>query len=167
MSPVINVHQRKGSQNESVSASELIAGNFWPQHCRLAESRSEWANPLAQAGRAQKIPIGWSFIRLRDQCKTDLPGMLSAVSKIGLQGVEFAGYHGRSAKELRTMLDDNSLWPAARTRLTKRCWRTNFKETVEFNRVIGNRFLIVPSMTAASKKEWLEKPSCSTKSPAS
>ena len=45
------------------------------------------------------FPIGLQLYSLREQCKTDLPGMLAAVSKIGYKGVEFAGYHGRSAKE--------------------------------------------------------------------
>src|SRR5437763_10269785 len=62
-----------------------------------------------KAAPAQKIPVGLQLYSLRDQCKTDLPGMLAAVSKIGDQGVEFAGYHGRSAKDLRKLLDDNGL----------------------------------------------------------
>ena len=115
--------------------------------------------PVAQAGPGAKIPIGLELYSLRDQCKTDLPAMLSAVSKIGYQGVEFAGYHGRSAKELRTMLDDNGLVACGTHTPYETVLEDKLKETVEFNRVIGNRFLIVPSMTAASKKEWLEKAS--------
>ena len=64
----------------------------------------------AQAAASQKkIPIGLQLYSLREQCKTDLPGMLAAVSKIGYKGVEFAGYHGRTAKELQKMLADNGL----------------------------------------------------------
>src|ERR1035438_10540160 len=61
------------------------------------------AAPLAQAAASKKIPVGLQLYSLREQCKTDLPGMLTAVSKIGYRGVEFAGYHGRSAKELRQL----------------------------------------------------------------
>src|SRR5438105_4380540 len=63
----------------------------------------------AHAAAHSKIPVGLQMYSLRDQCKTDLPGMLAAVSKIGYRGVEFAGYHGRTAKELRKLLDDNGL----------------------------------------------------------
>ena len=100
---------------------------------------------LPQFGHAvqtAKIPVGLELYSLREQCKTDLPGMLAAVSKIGYKGVEFAGYHGHSAKDLRKLLDDNAIVAC---------------ETVEFNHTIGNKFLIVPSMTARSKREWLEK----------
>ena len=64
---------------------------------------------VATGAAAKKIPIGLQLYSLRVECKSDLPGMLAAVSKIGYKGVEFAGYHDRSAKELRKMLDDNNL----------------------------------------------------------
>src|SRR5882672_2433351 len=63
----------------------------------------------AGAAAGKKVPIKLQLYSLREQCKTDLPGMLAAVSKIGYKGVEFAGYHGRSAKDLRKMLDDNGI----------------------------------------------------------
>src|ERR1039458_5645172 len=65
--------------------------------------------PLAQAAASKKIPVGLQLYSLREQCKTDLPGMLTAVAKIGYRGVEFAGYHGHSSKELRQLLDDNGI----------------------------------------------------------
>src|SRR5438105_980992 len=57
----------------------------------------------------KKILLGVQLYSVREQCKTDLAGTLSAVSKIGYKGVEFAGYHGRTAKELRVILDDRGL----------------------------------------------------------
>ena len=44
---------------------------------------------LPQFGHAVqtgKIPLGLELYSLREQCKTDLPGMLAAVSKIGYKG---------------------------------------------------------------------------------
>src|SRR4029079_5430728 len=56
----------------------------------------------------------------------------------------FAGYYGRTAQELRAMLDENKL----------KCYGThialdtllgdNLAKTVEFNKVLGNTMLIVP-----------------------
>jgi sugar phosphate isomerase/epimerase len=105
----------------------------------------------------KKIPIGLELYSLRDQCKTDLPGMLVAVSRIGYKGVEFAGYHGRSATELRKMLDDNGLVACGTHTPYDSVLGDKLKQTVEFNQTIGNKFLIVPSMTAKSKQEWLDK----------
>jgi sugar phosphate isomerase/epimerase len=113
---------------------------------------------VAYAAEAKKIPIGLQLYSLREQCKTDLPGMLSAVSRIGYKGVEFAGYHGRNAKELRTMLDDNGLVACGTHTPYDSIGGDKLKETVEFNRTIGNKFLIVPWMNESkSKQEWLDR----------
>ena len=83
--------------------------------------------------------------------------MMAAVSKIGYKGVEFAGYHGRSATELRKMLDDNNLVACGTHTPYESVLPDKLQETIEFNQTIGNKFLIVPWMTAKSKQEWLEK----------
>ena len=111
----------------------------------------------SQAAQSGKIPIGLELYSLREQCKTDLPGMLAAVAKIGYKGVEFAGYHGRSAQELRKMLDDNGIVACGTHTPYESVLGDKLKETVEFNRVIGNKFLIVPSMSAHSKQSLLER----------
>src|SRR5437879_1661676 len=111
----------------------------------------------SQAAQSGKIPIGLELYSLREQCKTDLPGMLAAVAKIGYKGVEFAGYHGRSAKELRKMLDDNGIVACGTHTPYESVLEDKLKETVEFNQTIGNKFLIVPWMTAKTKQECLDK----------
>jgi hypothetical protein len=81
--------------------------------------------PQVQGAADQKIPVGLQLYSIRVQCQTDLPGMLAAASKIGYRSVEFAGYYGRSARELRTMLDDNGFVAAAPTPLTSPSWATS------------------------------------------
>lgn len=118
---------------------------------------------IVQGGRSlfaandKKIPVGLQLYSLRDQCKTDLPGMLAAVAKIGYKGVEFAGYHGRTAQELRKLLDDNGLVACGTHTGYDTVLGDKLKETVEFNRIIGNKFLIVPWMEGKTKQEWLDK----------
>jgi sugar phosphate isomerase/epimerase len=114
--------------------------------------------PLAQAAASKKIPVGLQLYSVREQCKADLPGTLAAVSKIGYRAVEFAGYHGRSAKELRQLLDDNGLVACGTHTPYDSIQGDKLKETVEFNRTIGNQFLIVPWMNETkSKQEWLDR----------
>lgn len=111
----------------------------------------------ADAAADRKIPIGVQLYSVREQCAKDLPGTLAAISKIGYQGVEFAGYHGRSAKELRKMLDDLGLVACGTHTPYASVLGDKLAETIEFNRTIGNKFLIVPSMEAESKQAWLDK----------
>jgi sugar phosphate isomerase/epimerase len=115
----------------------------------------ELAPALQAAGK--KIPIGLELYSVRDQCTTDLPGVLAAVGKIGYKGVEFAGYHGRSSKELRKMLDDNGLVACGTHTPYESVLADKLQETIEFNRIIGNKFLIVPWMEGKTKQEWLDK----------
>jgi sugar phosphate isomerase/epimerase len=113
---------------------------------------------LSSAASAKKISVGLQLYSLRAECKTDLPGMLAAVSKIGYQGVEFAGYYGRSAQELRKMLDDNGLVACGTHTPYDSIQGDKLKETIEFNRTIGNKFLIVPWMNETrSKQEWWDR----------
>jgi sugar phosphate isomerase/epimerase len=116
---------------------------------------------LALTGRTaaadKKIPVGLQLYSLRVECKTDLPGMLAAVSKIGYQGVEFAGYHDRTAKDLRKLLDDNGLVACGTHTPYNSVLGDKLKETIEFNQIIGNKFLIVPSMSGKTKQEWLDR----------
>src|ERR1051326_6066908 len=112
---------------------------------------------LARAESAKKVPVGLELYSVRKECASDLPGTLAAVAKMGYKGVEFAGYHGRSAKELRKMLDDNGLIASGTHTPYETVLENKLKETVEFNRTIGNKFLIVPSMNASGTKGWMEK----------
>lgn len=109
-------------------------------------------------GRAgRKIPVGVQLYSVREQCKRDLPGTLAAISKIGYPGVEFAGYHGRSAKELRQMLDDHGLVACGTHTPYETLLPDKLAETIEFNRVLGNKFLICPWMQGKTQQDWLTK----------
>ncbi len=93
-----------------------------------------------------KIPIGLQLYSVRGDCEKDLPGTLKAVAKMGYQGVEFAGYYGRTAEELRKMLDENGLKCCGTHIGLDTLLGDQLKKTVEFNRTLGNRFLIVSYM---------------------
>jgi sugar phosphate isomerase/epimerase len=104
-----------------------------------------------------RIPIALQLYSVRKDCAEDLPGVLAAVAKMGYDGVEFAGYHGRSAPELRKMLDDLGLKAAGTHLGLETLLGDEFPRTVEFNQTIGNQFLIVPGLDRArtgSRQAW-------------
>ncbi len=108
---------------------------------------------------AGKIPIGVQLYSVRHDCQKDLPGTVAAVARMGYQGVEFAGYYDRSAKELRQMLDDNGLKCCGTHIGLGTLLGDNLARTIEFNQTIGNRFLIVPGLPeerTKSRQAWLE-----------
>jgi len=106
-----------------------------------------------------RIPIALQLYSIRKDCECDLSGTLEAVAKMGYEGVEFAGYYGRSAAELRTMLDDLGLKVAGTHIGLNTLLGDQLAETVAFNRTLGNRFLIVPGLPEErrnSRAAWLE-----------
>lgn len=105
------------------------------------------------------IPIGLQLYSIREACAEDLPGTLAAVAQMGYDGVEFAGYHGRSAAELRRMVGDLGLSVCGTHIGLQTLMGDEFERTVEFNRELGNTFLIVPGLSkerTASRAAWLE-----------
>jgi len=84
---------------------------------------------------------------------------LEAVADIGYDGVEFAGYYDRSAGELRGMLDDLGLEVAGTHVGIGTLLGDALERSIEYNRALGNRFLIVPSLPEemrGSKASWLD-----------
>lgn len=106
-----------------------------------------------------KIPIGVQLYSVREDCSRDLPGTLKAISEMGYEGVDFAGYHGYSASDLRKMLDDLGL----------KCCGTHIQldtllgdalpATAEFNLTLGNKYLVVPWLGEErrnTKDAWIQ-----------
>ncbi len=94
------------------------------------------------------LPLGLQLYSIKDQCAADFPGSLEKVAQMGYDGVEFAGYYGRSAPELRALLD----------RLHLRCCGTHtgletlaaerIQATCEFSLTLANAYLVVPWIAA-------------------
>ena len=105
------------------------------------------------------IPLGLQLYSIREACAEDLPGTLAAVAEMGYEGVEFAGYHGRSAAELRGMVGDVGLAVCGTHIGLGTLLGDDLERTVEFNQVLGNKFLIVPGLSdeqTSSRSAWLE-----------
>ncbi|HLH78770.1 MAG TPA: sugar phosphate isomerase/epimerase, partial [Chthonomonas sp.] len=105
-----------------------------------------------------KIPIGLQLYSVREQCAKDLPGVLKAVAQMGYEGVEFAGYHGYGAAELRKMLDDFGLKCCGAHVGIETLLGDELAKSIEFHKTLGNKFLIVPGLPrqyTESKEAWL------------
>jgi len=106
-----------------------------------------------------RIPVALQLYSVREDCARNLPGTLETVANIGYDGVEFAGYHGQSADELRKMLDELGLSVAGTHVGIETLFGDELEKSIEFNRILGNRFLIVPSLPEKmrdTRASWLE-----------
>lgn len=105
-----------------------------------------------------QIPVGLQLYSVREDCAKDLPSVLEAVSDMGYDGVEFAGYHGFDAPMLRRMLDDNGLSCCGTHIGLDSLAADRIAETAEFHKTIGCQFLIVPWIDQKDRQsaaDWL------------
>lgn len=100
------------------------------------------------AATAASIPIGLQLYSVRKECEKDgganLPHVLKAVAGMGYIGVEFAGYYGWPAEDLRRMLDDNGLVCCGAHIALETLLGDVLDRSAEFHSVLGNHYLIVP-----------------------
>jgi len=61
---------------------------------------------------------------------------------MGYQGVEFAGYYGLTAEQLRKLLDDNGIVCCGTHTGLDTLLGDNLEKTIEFNKTLGNKYLI-------------------------
>jgi sugar phosphate isomerase/epimerase len=120
-----------------------------------------WAAGCATgSGRAGgKIPIALELYSVRKECAQDTAGTIQAVAKMGYQGVEFAGFYGKDAKTLRKILDDCGLKCCGSHTPLPDLLGDKLQKTIEFNQILGNKFLIVPGLPkdrTASRQAWLD-----------
>ncbi len=101
------------------------------------------------AAKGKRVPVGLELYSVRDQMQKDLKGTVTAVAKLGYQGVEFYSpyYNWTSeyAKEIRKLLDDLGI----------RCYSThngaeayapeNIAKSIELNQIIGSKIIVMAS----------------------
>ena len=101
------------------------------------------AGALAQRRRVDQV--GLQLYTLRKEMGQDFEGALARVAEIGYREMEFAGYFGRSANEVRQALDSNGLnSPAVHVQLG--AVRENLQAEIEFASTVGQQYLVVPSV---------------------
>ncbi|MFH1716603.1 MAG: sugar phosphate isomerase/epimerase [Planctomycetota bacterium] len=131
---------RRGLITSGVAAAAVLA-------CGVSGAAQEQGQGnQANRRRGRQTPIGLQLYSVREDCKRDLPGVLAAVAKMGYKGVEFAGYYDRNAKQLRKMLDDNGLQCCGTHTGIDTLLGDKLSETIEFNKTLGNKYLIVPGL---------------------
>lgn len=127
--------------------------------CSLLESIRFERIVLARNSKMAKIPIALQLYSVREDCARDLPATLKAVADMGYEGVEFAGYHGRNATELKTLLQSTGLRSAGTHVYIDTLLGDELQKTIHFNHTLDNEFLIVPWLPEErghSKAEWLK-----------
>ena len=106
-----------------------------------------------------RIPIGLELWSVRNEFAKDPLGTLKAVAAMGYEGVEFAGEPAVSGALLRAMLDETRLACCGWHTPVEMLFDDRLAATIELNKVVGNRRLIVPGLPknmSGNKAKWLQ-----------
>lgn len=105
----------------------------------------------SQDNKATK-PIGIQLYTLRELTSKDFSGTLKTVAEIGYKAVEFAGFGGYSATDLKQLISDLGL-VCAGSHTGYEALSEKPDELISYNATLGNPNIVIPSMPQA----WREK----------
>ncbi len=98
------------------------------------------------------MKYGIQMYSLRDITGSDMKGALRAVAEMGYKTVEFAGFFGVDAKDIKAMLDEYGLTcVSTHTGLDE--IKNNYADTLRYMEAIGNRDIIIPFTNPANQSE--------------
>ncbi len=121
---------------------------------------SKWVALTAAMGlsglahsKDKKLPVAVQMYTLRDLAKTDFKGTMAKVAKIGYTAVEFAGYGDLTAPQVKQLLQDLGLECAGTHEGYGALTEANVDKTSEFDKAIGNRYIVCPSMPGEFREQ--------------
>lgn len=104
----------------------------------------------AQDNEGSRLSPGLQLYTIRSLMGDDVPSALALVAEVGYRHVEFAGYFGYPASELRLMLDDLGL-AAPATHVSPADMAENLEAVVESALIMGHRYPVVYAIDPESR----------------
>jgi len=104
----------------------------------LFSSRLGWA-----AGEHKIGNVGVQLYTVRDLMKDDFEDTIAKVAQIGYKEVEFAGYFGRTAQQVKDVLQKNGL-TAPSTHVQYDELDEKFPSVIEFSKTVGMSYIVCP-----------------------
>ena len=92
----------------------------------------------------KKIKLGLQLYSVREAMNSDFEGTLKTVSEIGYKYVEFAGYFGKSAEEIKALLDKYGLVCESVHQTLSANDDAKMQEEIEFLKKIGVKYVFIP-----------------------
>jgi sugar phosphate isomerase/epimerase len=99
----------------------------------------------------RRMGIGLQLYTLRDETAADFPGTLRQAAEMGYEGVEFAGYAGIQADEMKEILENLGL-TAIGSHVGLQKLRDNLQGEIDYVKTIGGRYLICPYVGEEERK---------------
>jgi len=98
----------------------------------------------------KKLKIGLQLYSVREEMSKDFFGTLKNVKHMGYDYVEFAGYFGKSAEEIKEMLDSLQL-KCISVHQTYDVFLKNPEQEIKFIKTLGAKYSAIPWMASDSQ----------------
>lgn len=99
---------------------------------------------------SKEMLIGYQLYSARELAEKDLEGVLCQLASLGYQGVEFAGFYGHSAKEVRKLLKATGL-KALSSHVPLKVIQEDMTGVIEFHKEIDCPFIAIPYLDEATR----------------
>lgn len=96
---------------------------------------------------------GIQMYSVRDLAREHLEEALRGVAELGYRYVEFAGFFGHSAEDVRVMLDHYGLKVSGTHTGWQELTPDHFRETVAYHHAIGNANIIIPGADLSTREK--------------
>ncbi|HEX6317093.1 MAG TPA: sugar phosphate isomerase/epimerase [Gemmatimonadaceae bacterium] len=90
--------------------------------------------------------VGVQLYTVRNAMRESVERTLERVARIGYKEVEFAGYFGKTAKEIRALLDANGLTAPSAHSADINSIRTRFTQVLDDAATVGHKYVICASL---------------------
>ena len=98
----------------------------------------------------KKAMIGYQMYSAREEAAADLKGVLKKLAAMGYDGVEFAGFYGHTAEEVKAMLDETGLKAISGHQAIPETIEDMFAK-IAYYKTIGCEYLAVPFLDEAHR----------------
>jgi sugar phosphate isomerase/epimerase len=101
----------------------------------------------------RKMGIGLQMYTVRNESEKDFLGTLREVAKLGYEGVEFAGYGGFEAAELKTHLQELNL-KVIGSHVSYKQLKENLAAEIAYLKQLGGQYIVCPYLLPEERKDW-------------
>ncbi|MCA0971510.1 sugar phosphate isomerase/epimerase [Halobacillus litoralis] len=99
------------------------------------------------------IPVAAQLYTLRNETAQDFKGTLKQVADLGFDGVEFAGFGGHSAEEVKEMLEEFGL-QAASSHVPLADLKNRLDDVIQDQHTIGSSFVVCPYIEDRTEEDY-------------
>lgn len=104
-----------------------------------------------QGGTRRLDRIGLQLYTVRREMQQSVDRTLARVAEIGYKEVEFAGYFGKTPREIRALLDANGLTAPSAHSADLDSIRRRWTQTMDDAQTIGHQYLVCASLPGAER----------------